>query len=298
MTPPPEDLQASIDILTPSYNYGRFLEDAMDSVAGQAGVHCRHIVQDAESSDETLDILSRRDDPNLSWTSEPDAGQSDALNRALAAGDSPWVGWLNADEFYLPGAMRHLLSVAQGSRADVVYGDAVFVDQHGNFVRLLPQHRFSKFVLRHYGTIIPTCGMLVRRSAIEAAGWEARLRKIMDWDLFLRLLDIGMQFRHTAFPVGAFRLHSDQVTAGPQEHFAHEYKEMRVKWGSRPTPVHTIAGRLLHASLKQTSGSYRRQRALSAMAERNLRWFADDAAMEAARDVVRIAYPATQEDGG
>src|ERR687897_245118 len=97
-----------VSVLTPSYGYGRFIADSIESGICQDGLRLQHIVQDGGSEDETLDVLRSFGDQVL-WTSEPDQGQSDALNRALAKATGRWVAWLNADEFYLPSGLASLI---------------------------------------------------------------------------------------------------------------------------------------------------------------------------------------------
>jgi glycosyltransferase involved in cell wall biosynthesis len=114
MVPDPD-----VSVLTPSYGYGRFIGDALESVKRQDGVSVEHIVQDAGSEDETIDIL-RGYGERLRWRSEPDRGQSDALNKALQLARGRWVAWLNADEFYFPGALQALVAIGDKTKADVV----------------------------------------------------------------------------------------------------------------------------------------------------------------------------------
>ena len=58
-----------VSVLTPSFGYGRFIADGIESVIRQRGVNLEHIVQDAGSDDETLDVLRSFDD-RVQWTSE------------------------------------------------------------------------------------------------------------------------------------------------------------------------------------------------------------------------------------
>src|SRR5687768_16684453 len=126
-----------VSILTPSYGYGRFISDAIESVLRQDRLTVEHIVQDGGSDDETVEVLKRFDD-RIVWASEPDAGQSDALNKALARATGTWIAWLNADEFYLPCSLATLLEHGERTASDVVYGDCLFVDVQGRIERLLP----------------------------------------------------------------------------------------------------------------------------------------------------------------
>src|SRR4249919_3843647 len=108
-----------VSVLTPSYGYGRFIADSIESVIRQDGMRIEHIVQDGGSEDETLNVLRSYGD-HVTWTSEPDKGQSDALNKALAMATGRWVAWLNADEYYLPGGLASLIQEGERSGTDVV----------------------------------------------------------------------------------------------------------------------------------------------------------------------------------
>src|ERR1700755_1492305 len=93
-----------ISIITPSYNQGRFIEDAILSVLSQGYPDFEHIVIDNCSTDNTLDVLKKY--PHVKWVSEPDRGQSNALNKGFGLSTGDVLGWLNCDDFYLPGAFH------------------------------------------------------------------------------------------------------------------------------------------------------------------------------------------------
>jgi glycosyltransferase involved in cell wall biosynthesis len=267
-----------VSVLTPSFGYGRFIRDAILSVQAQTGVSVEHIVQDGGSTDETLAVL-REFDGVVNWRSEPDHGQSDALNRALSRGNGQWVGWLNADEFYLPGGLARLVASGNESAVDVVYGDAVFVDAEGRFLRLLPAHSPNRLTLRWYGPYVESCAAIVRRSILEEAPWNPDLRRIMDWDLYLRLDARGARFLHVPYPVGAFRVHQDRVTAQPRtvwESHSHTFRLHGVGSPAMRRLVLRSAGRAMHRLQKLMSGSYSRQARARELKGTDFRWFSDD----------------------
>ncbi len=241
-----------VSVLTPSYGYGRFIGDNILSVQRQEGVSIQHIVQDAGSSDQTLDVLRQFGDA-VDWVSEPDEGQSDALNRALSRAKGRWIAWLNADEFYLPSALRTLVQAGNDKGADVVYADNVFVDTSGRMLRLLPQHRFSRAVLRLYGCFIASSSVLIRRAALGEDPWDRTLTMMMDWEVYLRLVSKGAKFVDIAYPAGAFRRHEERVTARPQSDFAEEYARVFARYGISVSSRRW--GRWLHGGYKLMSGS-------------------------------------------
>src|SRR4051794_28250527 len=117
----------SLSILTPSFGYGRFIGAAIDSCATQGIDDYEHIVQDSCSTDETDAVVTGRADRHLTYVREKDAGQSDGLNRALARATGEWIGWLNADEYLLPGTFQAVLEAAAGPVGDVITGDCLLV---------------------------------------------------------------------------------------------------------------------------------------------------------------------------
>jgi glycosyltransferase involved in cell wall biosynthesis len=260
-----------ISVLTPSYGYGRFIEDAIQSVAGQEGILVEHIVRDGASTDQTADILRANADV-VSWRSQPDQGQSDALNGALREARGEWVGWLNADEFYLPGGLAALVRHGQRTGADVIYGDDVFVDADGRLIRLVPQHRPSRMILRWYGCYISTAAVVFRRKILDEDPWDVNHRVVMDWDLFLRLAGRGARFSYVPRMIGAFRAHADRITAQPRSTSAGEVAALRGRHGLPPGSAR-ILGRVAHAALKVRGGAYARQLRARSLRGTDLRWF-------------------------
>ena len=175
-----------ISVLTPTFNHGQYLEDAIQSVKRQRGP-VEHVVADGGSADQTTEVL-RRFDSDVKWLSRPDTGQSDALNRAYGMATGDIIGWLNADEFYLPGVFEEVRTRFENdTRLDVLVGDAVLVDPEGNAQRLYAAHRYSRRALESYDCYIPTSSLFVRRRALTGFKWDTSLRTVMDWDLLLAL---------------------------------------------------------------------------------------------------------------
>ncbi len=281
-----------VSVLTPSYGYGRFLPDCLESVRRQEGVEVQHIVQDAASTDDTVEVLTAAE--GVDWVTEPDKGQSDALNRALRRATGEWIAWLNVDEFYLPGALASLVARATSTGADVVYGETAWVDVDGKLLRVAPQHRFSHKVLREYGCFIASAGILIRRSSLREDPWDVEARRRMDWDLYTTLAEDGASFRHLPRPVSAFRIHPDQVTAAGPEHWLEEDARLSVRHGL--SADHAVrrrtghVGRLGHPVLKALDGGYARQLRARQVAGADLRWFREDVGTEGLQTLLAAAY--------
>jgi glycosyltransferase involved in cell wall biosynthesis len=284
-----------LSVLTPSFNYGRFLADAMASVSDQthpAVEGVEHVIVDGGSTDETLDLL-RRAPASVVWRSEPDEGQSDALQKAFALSRGDWIGWLNADEFYLPGAFQAVAEfVERHPDVALVHGDTVFVDEHGAFLRLQAHHDFRPRVLRWHSPYISSCSMFLRRDAVPARGWDRELRAVMDWDLYLEMWSRGAAFGYLPRPLGAFRLHAGQVSATRVTESSPE-RQLLVARHHLPRPpmtrVFARAGQLERGLAKAVGGGFGRQRRAARFTGADMRWFDSTAALARTRALIEVA---------
>jgi hypothetical protein len=258
-----------VTVLTPSFRYGRFIEDAILSILRQEGVSVQHVVQDGGSDDGTIELL-RRHDGSIDWRSEPDAGQSDALNRAFRRAEGRWIAWLNADEFYLPRGLATLVRHGDKTNADIVYGENVFVDEGGRVARLVGQHRFSRAVL-WCRCFIASSSAIFKRTSLPAEPWDVDMKRIMDWDLYLKLVAGGARVSYVKYPVGAFRRHPGQMTRRPAKEHWDEYTTVFEKYGI--TPWTRRKGRALHRAHKIASGGYWRELHALRFQGQDLRWF-------------------------
>jgi glycosyltransferase involved in cell wall biosynthesis len=111
--PPPQYLTGNlpkITIITPSFNQGQFIEQTIRSVLLQGYPNLEYIIIDGGSTDETVEIIKKYADFITYWVSEPDKGQSPAINKGLAVATGDVFNWLNSDDYFLPNA---LLTVGQ-----------------------------------------------------------------------------------------------------------------------------------------------------------------------------------------
>lgn len=203
-------------IVMPSLNQGEYIGDAIRSVLAQSNeVGLSLVVVDACSSDQTPEeIAAALKEPNHADTTvicEPDEGQSDAINKGMRMGKADCVGWLNADDFLLPGALAHVARFFE-SEPDVVavYGDVDFIDASGSRIGTLHGLPFRYADALWGPGYIPQPATFVRRSAWEAAGGVRHdLHYVMDFDLWLTLAEHG-RVAHLPRTLACFRRHGGQ----------------------------------------------------------------------------------------
>ena len=138
------DTEPDFSIVTPSYNYARYVRECIESVKNQEGATFEHIIQDAGSTDGTLDILNSY--PHLKLHVEKDSGMSEGINRGFRKARGKWVMWLNTDDRLLPGALAAVKAFADSRPdADIVHGAWNFIGPDGALQRpmkalLQPEH--------------------------------------------------------------------------------------------------------------------------------------------------------------
>jgi len=186
----------SITIVTPNLNQGRFLAECLVSVIAQNYPRLQHIVIDGGSTDDSVKVIDRYKDGLDYWCSEPDRGQSDAINKGLRRATGELVAWLNADDLLLPGALEHVAhAYSKDDRAPFYFGNGLRVDAQGvtksEFFPVVPVI-FDREALIYGLNYVLQPSTFMRRAALAECGWlDETLRWGMDTDLWIRLSAAG-----------------------------------------------------------------------------------------------------------
>jgi glycosyltransferase involved in cell wall biosynthesis len=209
----------SLSIVTPSFNQAAFIGEALASVAQQNYPDLEHLVIDGGSSDGTVDILrdhsEKQSAEHLLWISEPDSGQSNALNKGFARATGDVVGWLNSDDRYRPGCFEHVTKVFEEyPDVDVLYGDYTWINESGKVFRIRREIEFSYFVLLYHRVLyIPSTATFFRRRIFDEGNWlDESLHYAMDFEFFVRLASRGYRFMHVPKLMADFRFQRDSKT--------------------------------------------------------------------------------------
>ncbi|MGY2803722.1 glycosyltransferase involved in cell wall biosynthesis [Bradyrhizobium sp. USDA 4524] len=209
----------SISIVTPVLNQASFIAQTIESVLSQNVTPLEYIVMDGGSTDGTTETVALYRKYLSHFESEKDNGQSDALNRGFALTSGDILGWINGDDFLLPGALRFVARFfAAHPDIDVIYGDRIVVDAGGREIGrwMLPRHSGRILSWVDY---IPQETVFWRRSLWERVGshLDETFDFAMDWDLLVRFRECGARFCHLPRFIGAFRAHSAQKTTAQED---------------------------------------------------------------------------------
>lgn len=203
-------MHPKISIVTPSFNQGKFIELAINSVLKQNYPNFEHIILDNCSTDETVEILQKY--PHLVWQSQPDKGQSDALNQGFRLATGDIIGWLNADDLYLPECFKKIAkSFASSPKSDLVYGDYRWIDELGQVIQLRKELDFDWFILKYLHVLyIPSTSTFFKRKIFEEENFlDTSLKYSMDYEFFLRLARKQYHFLHINAYLADFRWHHE-----------------------------------------------------------------------------------------
>jgi glycosyltransferase involved in cell wall biosynthesis len=221
-------------ILVPSFNPGPFVERAMRSALSQMGADDELLVQDAGSTDGTVDTLRRLEDEDsrLKLVVEGDRGQSDALNLALARAKPSWVVWLNSDDVLLPGALDAVRdAIVSHPDADILYGATSIIREDGSVVEYWPGHEIETKRLMRQGCYTFSGSIIMRDTTLRAlGGLNVEIWCAMDFDLQMRIAQSGLRQVKIPAPIGALRFHEGSKSANLWKKFIRESFHIRMKY--------------------------------------------------------------------
>jgi glycosyltransferase involved in cell wall biosynthesis len=187
-------VRPKLSIITPSYNQAGFLERTLRSVLEQGYENLEYIVIDGGSTDGSVDILERYSARLAWWVSEPDKGQTDALNKGLRRATGDIVAYINSDDYYLPGAFDAAVDALKESDALWAAGAARFVDRHDRLISVWraapPVRRRVWWLLGPWG--VPQAATFWCREAFDRHGlFREDMHYVFDTEFGLRLAFAG-----------------------------------------------------------------------------------------------------------
>lgn len=177
-----------ISVVTPSYNQGQFIEETIRSVLGQGYPNLEYIIMDGGSTDNTVEIIKKYESKITFWTSEKDRGHAHAVNKGWVMATGEILGWINSDDYYMPGAFHRVAEAYMRGGRGLIYGDCQVADEHSTI-------RPGKKNMADYGLIrllteytMPQPAVFVTKDFTNEIGMlDEDLRYALDYDFFVRV---------------------------------------------------------------------------------------------------------------
>lgn len=221
----------TISVVTPSYNQGAYLADTIESVLGQGIVGLEYSVLDGGSTDESPAVLRRYSDRLDFVRSKPDRGQAAAINEGFSRSRGEILGWINSDDFYLPGALAHAMARLNPNEPAILCGNCLHFTQGGGGGRgsdVVAAARTQDLRLRDY--IIQPASFFTR-SAWELVGpLDESLTYVFDWEWFVRASNAGVRFITDERYLAAYRIHSEHKSGSGGQKRALEIERLYTKY--------------------------------------------------------------------
>ncbi len=226
-----------LTIITPSYNQAEYLEQTIESVLSQNYPNLEYLVIDGGSSDNSTDIIKKYQEHLSWWVSEPDKGQSIAINKGISRARGDVINWLNSDDYYESGALALIGEAFRDPETKVVMGQSQIFNEDG----IIDVTRGTDTYL---GNLAKTIGWaridqpetFFRKEAFDDVGQlNPALRFVMDKEWWIRYLfqcglagtcrlnDVLVNFRH----------HTTSKTIAESEGFEQETLQIFIAYSTK-----------------------------------------------------------------
>ena len=239
-----------ISIITPSYNQADFIEETIRSILLQNYPNIEHIIMDGGSTDGTVEIL-RHYDAHITWVSEPDGGQADAINKGLKRATGDILAYLNSDDVYLPTALQTVAAYFQANpQVGLLYGDTEAIWADGRPKGMIHGRPFDLHKIIHRGHFLPQQSTFWTRAAMQKAGWfDASQYFAMDYEYFIRLGQVT-QAAYLPLSLSQFRFHESSKSVTGEERHWRDILTVSEAYGMKPWTIWWWIRRIRHRALR------------------------------------------------
>nr|WP_290224465.1 glycosyltransferase family 2 protein [Trichocoleus desertorum] len=214
-----------ISIVTPSYNQGQYIEETIRSVLLQGYPNLEFIIIDGTSTDNSVEIIRKYESWLTYWVSEPDKGQSDAIQKGFSLCTGVIWNWLNSDDLLEPNALQTIGITYQNHSSATIYSGYMTIFGQGESV-LAPKcfEMLSELVCIWEKWAVPQPSVfLSRESCLKVKGLNTSLHYGMDYELYLRLSQLPrFNVQSIDTTVARIRRHPLSKTVSQQPAFMRE----------------------------------------------------------------------------
>ncbi len=222
-------LNIFFSIVIVNFNGGRYIEESIISVLNQNEQDFELIIIDGESSDNSLSIIKKYQHKLAWYISEPDHGQSDALNKGFSNATGKYFLWINSDDILLPNSLaiakKH---ICKHPEYQWFVANTIFFDHDGQIIRCARGLEWNSFLFNHLPINVGGPTSIFHRNIFDVVGkFNVDLHYTMDTDLWVRIKNAGFSFKRIHKYFWGFRIHALSKTS--HAYSAPPIKEFRLE---------------------------------------------------------------------
>jgi len=232
-----------ISIVTPSFNQGEYLEETITSVINQNYPNLEYVIIDGGSTDNSLETIKKYASHFKYWTSEPDNGQADAINKGLKHCTGDIFNWINSDDYIEQGALFKIAEAFTKSNADLIAGGVRVFDLSTEEISLNKNLSAKNLLLwKNNVNFIQPGVWLKREKVLSCGGIDPQFHYSFDWDLYIRYLYYNVEVKEVNDLLVHFRLHDSSKTNTFHKRFINEQILISEKLASTPglSRIHSV----------------------------------------------------------
>jgi len=201
-----------ISIVTPNYNYGKYIGQAVESVVTQDYDDLEHIIVDDGSTDNSVEVirgLQEKYPGKIKLIVQENRGQSTAISVGLQAAGGDVIGWINSDDYYSPGAFKVAAQKLSDGNVDAIYSNVYHADAGGKIIRDVVTQNSNKWMSLFY-CFIPSNTFFFKRKIIDGGiGIDGKFHIVMDKEFFAHIYHAGFNIQKVNAYFAYFRRHDN-----------------------------------------------------------------------------------------
>ncbi len=223
-----------ISIVVLSYNQGQFIEETLKSIFNQSYKNYQVIVIDGRSQDKTIKILKKyqkKYPEKLTWISEKDKGQTEAINKGLKLAKGDILTYLNSDDLYEKNTLAEAVDFfKKNPQAKIIYGQGKFINEKGRYLgNYKTQHPDFNSLFKECVISQPT--VFFKKEAYKKIGeFDENFNYAMDYDYWIRVAK-KYQFYYAEKVIAYTRLHKNSKTSQSEQVFKEILKVLKKNYG-------------------------------------------------------------------
>jgi len=218
-----------ISIVTPSFNQGKYIEKTILSVITQKYPNLEYIIIDGGSTDNSVEIIKKYENYLKFWVSEPDRGQSHAINKGFDLATGEVLGWLNSDDLYAFDALAKVGTV-DWSKTDFCYGEGEWISANDLVICRYPTIKPNYYTLIHRCTLCQPTVFFKKTAYQELGKLEEALHFVLDYEYWIRSIFNKKKYTYLPFVLAKSRMYEDNKSLSGIEEAKIERRDIYNKY--------------------------------------------------------------------